>query len=143
MPEVRHLLLITLVHGTLPRGFFPKIARFKQWVRRLIQRKRLGPPPFWFEEGSPFLARLSTELRDIPHKIRPLLWSGANSIFVRDKTAHASRNIYRLNMLNIRRLLNSSLPTVTEAISLSAVCTFCTSLTALGYARQTGRTRLL
>ena len=48
----------------------------------------MGPPPFWFEEGSPFLARLSAELGDIPHKIKPLLWSGANSIFVRDKTAH-------------------------------------------------------
>jgi hypothetical protein len=46
------------------------------------------PPPFWFEEGSHFLARLSAELRDIPHKITPRLWSGANSIFVRDKTAH-------------------------------------------------------
>jgi hypothetical protein len=43
----------------------------------------------WFEEGSPFLARLSAELSDIPHKIKPLLWSGANSIFVRDKTGHA------------------------------------------------------
>jgi hypothetical protein len=88
MSNVRHRLLITLVHGTWPRGLFPKIARFKQWVRRLMRRKRLGPPPFWFEEGSPFLARLSTELGDIPHKITPLLWSGANSIFVRDTTAH-------------------------------------------------------
>ena len=34
------------------------------------------------------MARLSAELGDIPHKIKPLLWSGANSIFVRDKTAH-------------------------------------------------------
>jgi hypothetical protein len=50
--------------------------------------KRLGPPPFWFEEGSRFLDRLSTELGDIPHKVRPLLWSGANSIFVRDKIAN-------------------------------------------------------
>src|SRR5262249_10357496 len=39
-------------------------------------------------KGSHFLARLSAELRDIPHKITPLLWSGANSIFVRDKTTH-------------------------------------------------------
>jgi hypothetical protein len=89
MSEVRHQLLITLVHGTWGRGFFPKIAQFKQSVRRLMRRKRLGPPPpFWFEEGSPFRARLGTELGDIPHKITPLLWSGANSIFVRDKTAH-------------------------------------------------------
>jgi hypothetical protein len=33
------------------------------------------------------MARLSTELGDIRHKVTPLLWSGANSIFVRDKTA--------------------------------------------------------
>jgi hypothetical protein len=54
-----------------------------------MRRQPSGPPPpFWFEEGSPFLARLSTELGDIFHKITPLPWSGANSIFVRDKTAH-------------------------------------------------------
>jgi hypothetical protein len=88
MPEVRPQLLITVVHGTWPRGLFPKIVRFKHWVRELMRRKRLGPLHFWFEEGSPFLDRLSAELDDIPHKIRPLLWSGANSIFVRDKTAH-------------------------------------------------------
>src|SRR5262249_43569475 len=52
-----------------------------------MRRKRLGPPPFWFEEGSPFLARLSTEPRDIPHKIKALPWCGANSIFIRDKIA--------------------------------------------------------
>src|SRR5215471_5001237 len=69
-----HQLLITLVHGTWGRGFF-------------LRHKRQNQRPFWFEEGSPFLARLSTELGDLPHKITPLLWSGANSIFVRDKTA--------------------------------------------------------
>jgi hypothetical protein len=88
MSEVQPQLLITLVHGTWPRGFFPKIVRFKQWLRGLIRRKRLSPLPFWFEEGSPFLARLSTELGDISHKMKPLLWSGENSIFARDKTAH-------------------------------------------------------
>jgi hypothetical protein len=76
MSEIaRHQLLITLVHGTFGRGFFP-------------QRQRRDRLPFWFEEGSPFLARLSTELGDISHKMTPLLWSGANSILVRDKTAH-------------------------------------------------------
>jgi alpha-beta hydrolase superfamily lysophospholipase len=35
-----------------------------------------------------FLDLLSTELGDIQHKITRLLWSGANSIFVRDNTAH-------------------------------------------------------
>ena len=75
MSEIQHQLLITLVHGTWGRGFFPR-------------RQRQNRRPLWFEEGSPFLARLSAELDDIPHKITPLLWSGANSIFVRDTTAH-------------------------------------------------------
>src|SRR5215831_1094741 len=90
MSEVQHQLLVTLVHGTWPRGFFPKLFRFKQWMRGLIGlRQPWEPPPFWFEEGSPFRARLSAKLFDIPHKITPpLLWSGANSIFERDKTAH-------------------------------------------------------
>jgi hypothetical protein len=92
MSEVPHQLLITLVHGTWPRGFFrtffPRIVQFKQRVRELTRRQRRDPPPFWFEECSPFLARLSTELGDIPHKITPLPWSGANSISEREKTAH-------------------------------------------------------
>jgi hypothetical protein len=89
MSEItRQQLLITLVHGTWPRGVFPRIVRFKQWVRELTRRQRRGPPPpFWFEEGSPFLARLSTELGDIAHKMKPLLWSGENSIVARDNTA--------------------------------------------------------
>src|SRR5215468_3698875 len=74
MSEVRPQLFITLVHGTWGRGFFPR-------------RQRQDRPPFWFEERSPFLAHLSAELGDIPQKIKPLLWSGANSIYVRDKTA--------------------------------------------------------
>jgi hypothetical protein len=67
-------LLITLVHGTWGRGFFPG-------------RRRKGRPPWWFEDGSPFLARLSAGITDVPHRIKPLLWSGANSIFERDRTA--------------------------------------------------------
>jgi hypothetical protein len=90
MSEIaRQQLLITLVHGTWPRGVFPRIVRFKQWVRELTRRQRRGPPPpFWFEEGSPFLARLSTELGDISHQMKALPWSGENSISARDNTAH-------------------------------------------------------
>lgn len=88
MSEVRPQLFITLVHGTWPRGFFPRLFRFKQWVRGLMGRRQpWEPPPFWFEEGSPFLTRLSTELHDIPHKITRLLWTGENSIRIRDETA--------------------------------------------------------
>jgi hypothetical protein len=88
MSEVRPQLLITLVHGTWPRGFFPRLFPFKQWVRGLMGRRQpWEPPPFWFEEDSAFLTRLSTELHDIPHKITRLLWTGKNSIRIRDEAA--------------------------------------------------------
>jgi hypothetical protein len=89
MSEARHQLLITLVHGTWPRGLFPRIVRLKHWVRGFIRRESWDAPPFWFEVGSPFLACLRAELGNIAYKITPLPWSGANSVFVRDKTAHA------------------------------------------------------
>src|SRR5262249_17867901 len=89
MSEVQHQLLITLVHGTWPRGFFPRLFRFKQWIRELIGWRQPGePPPFWFEEGSSFFTRLTTELGGISHKIRLLPWTGGNSIFERDQAAH-------------------------------------------------------
>jgi hypothetical protein len=93
MSEIaRHQLLITLVHGTWPRGFcrtfFPRIVWFKQRVRELTRLQRREPPPYWFEECNPFLVRLSTELGDIPHQIKPLPWSGKNSIFERNKIAN-------------------------------------------------------
>jgi hypothetical protein len=87
--SARHQILITLVHGTWPRGLFPRIVRFKQWVGKLMRRQRRDTPPYWFEECSLFLARLSAELGDIPHQIEPLLWSGKNSIFERNKIANA------------------------------------------------------
>jgi hypothetical protein len=74
--EIQHQLLITLLHGTWPHGFF----RTFFWMRHRS--------PLWYHDGSPFLSRLSTELHDIPHKIKPLPWSGKNSIFVRDEAAH-------------------------------------------------------
>src|SRR5262249_9551960 len=74
MSEVaRHQLLVTLVHGTWPHGFFPRL-------------RRRGP--LWFEEGSPFLAQLGAELDGIPHKINALQWTGANSVNERDAVAH-------------------------------------------------------
>jgi hypothetical protein len=55
-------------------------------------RKLLGqssePPPSWFEEGSSFFTRLTTELGGISHKISLLPWTGANSISERDQAAH-------------------------------------------------------
>jgi hypothetical protein len=94
MSEVQHQLLITLVHGTWGRGFFPrrqKVAGSQECGTTSNDKEPLRPQnrrPLWFEDGSPFLARLNTELNDISHKSEPLLWSGKNAIFERDKTAH-------------------------------------------------------
>lgn len=78
LSEVHRQLLITLVHGTWGRGFFPK---------REEPSARLGNGTLWFEEGSPFLVRLNTELKDISHQSKALLWSGKNAIFEREKAA--------------------------------------------------------
>src|ERR1700676_1120593 len=99
MPSAQQLL-ITLVHGTWGRGFF---------TRRQRQKQRA----LWFEDGSRFLARLSSGLGDIPHKITPLLWTGENSIFVRDETARGLAEHLSVQHLNIRKLLSSSLLTAT------------------------------
>src|SRR5262245_4922073 len=41
MSEIaRHQLRITLVHGTWPRGYFPKLVQFKQRVRELVRRRQ-------------------------------------------------------------------------------------------------------
>lgn len=93
MSEIQHQLLITLVHGTWGRGFFPKRQKVAGRQERRTTSNGKEPlrsqnrRPLWFEEGSPFLARLNTELNDISHKSKPLLWSGKNAIFERDKTA--------------------------------------------------------
>jgi hypothetical protein len=91
----RHQLLITLVHGTWGRRFFPRRQRQnRRWYDWLLPKPLSDDEAYarirslWFEEGSLFLARLGTELGDIPHKITPLLWSGANSIYRRDEIAH-------------------------------------------------------
>jgi hypothetical protein len=87
MVEVRQQLLITLIHGTWGRGFFPRNqqAPVKQDHKRGLRTQTLRP--LWFEEGSPFRTRLDTELSDISHESKPLYWSGKNAIFERDKAA--------------------------------------------------------
>jgi hypothetical protein len=68
-------LFVTIVHGTWPDGVF----------RTLLGRKRRT---YWFDNGSSFVTRLSAELADIPHEIKPLRWTGENSIFARDNAAY-------------------------------------------------------
>lgn len=74
--------MITLVHGTWPRGFLPKwlIMRLP-WLSK--------PKPLWFQRRSPFRENLESSLKhaSLDCKIRPFCWSGANSVFARDKAA--------------------------------------------------------
>jgi hypothetical protein len=75
--------MITLVHGTWPRGFFPK------WLNMMRLLGLSKPKPLWFESESPFRKKLELELKDASPdcEIRPFCWSGANSIFARDEAA--------------------------------------------------------
>jgi putative SOS response-associated peptidase YedK len=71
---------IILVHGTWPRGFFPK------------RREGSSYPPnkrCWFEEGSQFLTRLHEALTSasLDWRFQAFLWTGANSVHARDCAA--------------------------------------------------------
>lgn len=72
-------IVVTLVHGTWGRGFFPS-AR--------------GKTPRWFECGSPFQERLTKHLRaaGAEPEYSDFTWSGANSILERDKAADVLAN---------------------------------------------------
>jgi hypothetical protein len=69
-------VIVTLVHGTWPRGLFPRLRRSNR-------------APCWFEEGSAFRNQLTSSFSklEISHSLRTHPWSGANSIFHRDITA--------------------------------------------------------
>jgi len=75
--------MITLVHGTWPRGFFHK------WLNIMWRLLGLKPKPLWFESESPFRKKLKPLLKDasLDCEIRPFCWSGANSVFARDEAA--------------------------------------------------------
>jgi hypothetical protein len=86
MSEIaRHQLLITLVHGTWGRGFFPKEYRAR---RRWLGLLSPAPPP-WFHENSLFCNRLKTQLENenIAATFRAFQWSGTNSVFHRARAA--------------------------------------------------------
>jgi hypothetical protein len=82
--ESNRTCIITMVHGTYGRGFFPKEYRAgtRSWLGKL------SPPP-WFHEGSVFRNRLESELRkeNITATFRIFRWSGANSVFRRARAA--------------------------------------------------------
>jgi hypothetical protein len=79
--------IITMVHGTWGRGFFPKeyMAGPRSWLGKFFPAAR---PP-WFHEGSVFHRRLESELRkaNITATFRTFRWSGANSVFHRARAA--------------------------------------------------------
>jgi hypothetical protein len=105
-PHVPEEWIITLVHGTWGRGFFPDwqlwfpkwllwlpklvlwFLKVLLWLPKCLRGKRSGPR--WFEDNSPFMKELLSRLRspEVPtFRIERLFWSGANSIIERDQAA--------------------------------------------------------
>jgi hypothetical protein len=85
--ETGRTCIITMVHGTWGRGFFPKEYRAgpPSWLGKLVPAAR---PP-WFHEESVFRRRLESALQkeNIPATFRIFRWSGANSVFHRARAA--------------------------------------------------------
>jgi len=83
---VYHSGMITLVHGTWPRGLFG-----------LSKSKSL-----WFVRGSPFRQDLERLLKgaSLDCEIRDVDWSGANSVFARDKGAIALARLLEGDLSN-------------------------------------------
>src|SRR6266581_2408318 len=79
-----------MVHGTWGRGIlFPgdHITR-PDWWHLVPFLRRLAQPP-WFSEGSQFRSTLQSELekRNTRPDFHIFRWSGANSVFARDRAA--------------------------------------------------------
>ena len=72
---------ITLLHGTWGRGFFPG--------RPSSGGHKRNGKSLWFEDNSRFRASLTSRLacHELSYKITAFKWSGANSIFERDREA--------------------------------------------------------
>jgi hypothetical protein len=90
--------IITLVHGTWGRGFFPNDKRQSKIVPRWFDEGAR-----WFDEGSRFMVHLRLRLDnfDIPNaRIEVFRWSGSNSIIARDDAARQLSN----ELQNQRRL---------------------------------------
>ena len=83
---VRPRCIVTLVHGTWGRGFFPFNSIDHSCSRDEATSKRR-----WFESGSPFHEELARRLADVgvEHRVRSFCWSGSNSVFARDRAATA------------------------------------------------------
>jgi hypothetical protein len=77
---------VILVHGTWGRGFFSKKEDEGSYERRPSDSGTR-----WFEKDSQFRKELDGQLKllSLPfeYSIRSFLWSGANSVFARDRAA--------------------------------------------------------
>src|SRR5215471_7088509 len=85
--ESSRTCVITMVHGTWGRGFFPREheTRSRSWWDELFPTT----PP-WFGEGSDFRKNLESALRkeNIAATFRIFQWTGANSVFHRARAAN-------------------------------------------------------
>ena len=89
--SVYHSGMITLVHGTWPRGFF------REWLNIVRRLLGLKPKPLWFQSESPFRENLERSLKDasLDCEIRSFCWSGANSVFARAAAADELESVLR------------------------------------------------
>jgi hypothetical protein len=88
--EVPHVTRhpIILVHGTWGRGFFLK-SREEGCEDRPFETADASEVTRWFKKGSQFRRTLDKGLESasLEYSVRPFLWSGANSVFARDRAA--------------------------------------------------------
>jgi hypothetical protein len=100
-------IVVTLVHGTWGRGFFPcdegkpprwfqqgsafrkKVAPLFRWIRGLAFGRVLEVTPRWFECGSAFRNNLTEHLESagVNPTYTDFRWTGSNSLMERDKAA--------------------------------------------------------
>jgi hypothetical protein len=75
---------IILLHGTWGRGIIPK-----RQDEGSVEVSSSPPGTRWFENGSQFHKRLEAQLKGLPldYSLRRFNWSGANSVFERDRAA--------------------------------------------------------
>ena len=80
-------VIVTLLHGTWGRGVFaPKVP---PQITQLDGTTKKGPSKFWFYASSTFCRSLCEKLHSANIKVVffSFIWSGANSIFERERAA--------------------------------------------------------
>lgn len=87
-PDWAPPVVVHLVHGTWPSGFFGQSLQF---LRRFVPGRRRYRKWLWFEAGSEFWMDLATRVT-CRCEFMPFVWSGANSLQARLAAAQRLRD---------------------------------------------------